>query len=443
MQTIIPLRRSLAPFGLGVLIALGIALLLAIGWLGVRGQDMIELARYLLVSSAISLGCGALGLAWFRRGHVRLWVQVTLTFTLGLAVAILNIFLTANLMFISKDHDLPLLILLMLFAATVSLALGYALAQALAQRVTALHQGARALAGGDLAARVEQGGDDELAALAAEFNRMAAQLAAAAADRERMETTRRELIAAISHDLRTPLASLRVMTEALADGLVEDPATTTRYLTTMRGQIGHLSSLIDDLFELAQIDAGALRLELQRASLGDLVSDAIEGMRPQAAAKGVRLEGSVAPDIGPALIAPQKIERVLYNLVTNAVRHTPTGGSVTITVKPGDWGLGIGGWESAGARPEKPSPQPPVPNITVEVADTGEGIAPDDLPHIFEHFYRGEKSRSRATGGAGLGLAIARGIVEAHGGRIWASSQLERGTRIAFTLPIRPPATRV
>jgi signal transduction histidine kinase len=443
MQTIIPLRRSLAPFGLGVLIALGIALLLAIGWLGVRGQDMIELARYLLVSSAISLGCGALGLAWFRRGHVRLWVQVTLTFTLGLAVAILNIFLTANLMFISKDHDLPLLILLMLFAATVSLALGYALAQALAQRVTALHRGARALASGDLAARVEQGGGDELAALAAEFNRMAAQLAAAADERERMETTRRELIAAISHDLRTPLASLRVMTEALADGLVEDPATTTRYLATMRGQIGHLSSLIDDLFELAQIDAGALRLELQRASLADLVSDAIEGMRPQAAAKGVRLEGSVAPGISPALIAPQKIERVLYNLVTNAVRHTPAGGCVTISVKPGDWGRGTGDWENANGSSPIPNPQSPIPNIMIEVSDTGEGIAPDDLPRIFEHFYRGEKSRSRATGGAGLGLAIARGIVEAHGGRIWASSQLERGTQIAFTLPLQPPATPV
>jgi signal transduction histidine kinase len=442
MQTAIPLRRSLAPFGLGVLIALGIALLLAIGWLGVRGDDMIELARYLLVSSAISLGCGALGLAWFRRGQVRLWVQVTLTFTLGLAVAILNIFLTANLMFISKDHDLPLLILLMLFAATVSLALGYALAGALAQRVTALHHGARALAGGNLAVRVDEGGGDELAALAAEFNRMAAQLAAAADERGRMETTRRELIAAISHDLRTPLASLRVMTEALADGLVEDQATTARYLATMRGQIGHLSSLIDDLFELAQIDAGALRLELQRASLADLVSDAIEGMRPQAAAKGVRLEGSVAPGISPALIAPQKIERVLYNLVTNAVRHTPAGGSVTITVKPGDWELGNGDWEHAHGQSPVPSTRSPVPNITIEVADTGEGIAPDDLPRIFEHFYRGEKSRSRATGGAGLGLAIARGIVEAHGGRIWASSQLEHGTQIAFTLPLQPPATR-
>src|SRR5215210_2433146 len=372
MQTAIPLRRSLAPFGVGVLIAFGIALLLAIGWLGVRGQDMIELARYLLASSAISLGCGALGLVWFRRGQVRLWLQVTLTFTLGLAVAILNIFLTANLMFISKDHDLPLLILLMLFAATVSLALGYALAQALAQRVTALHRGARALTGGDLAVRVDESGGDELAALAAEFNRMATQLAAAAEERGRMESTRRELIAAISHDLRTPLASLRVMTEALADGVVEDPATTTRYLATMRGQIGHLSSLIDDLFELAQIDAGALRLELQRASLADLVSDAIEGMRPQAAAKGVRLEGSVAPGISPALIAPQKIERVLYNLVTNAVRHTPAGGSVTISVKPGDWALGTSDWEKANGQSPIHNPQSPIPNIVVEVADTGE-----------------------------------------------------------------------
>ena len=446
MQTAIPLRRSMMPFGLGVLIALGIALLLAIGWLGVRGQDMIELVYYLLLSSAISLGCGALGLAWFRRAQVRLWVQVTLTFTLGLAVAILNIFVTANLMFISKDHDLPLLILLMLFAATVSLALGYALAQALAQRVTALHHGARALAGGDLAARVDESGGDELAALAAEFNRMAEQLAAAAAERGRMETTRRELIAAISHDLRTPLASLRVMTEALADGLVEDQATTTRYLATMRGQIGHLSSLIDDLFELAQIDAGALRLELQHASLADLVSDAIESMRPQATAKGVRLEGSVAPGIGPALIAPQKIERVLYNLVTNAVRHTPAGGSVMITVSDSSEFRVLSGRlssELTRSHGQTQNAKRKTQNcVVITVADTGEGIAPDDLPRIFEHFYRGEKSRSRATGGAGLGLAIARGIVEAHGGRIWAASQLEHGTQIAFTLPLQPPVTR-
>ncbi|MBK9712597.1 MAG: HAMP domain-containing protein [Kouleothrix sp.] len=423
------LRRSLAPFVLGLLIALGLALLLAVGWLGVRGRDMVELTRYLLGSGVISLGLGALGMAWFRRASARLWIQVTVTYTLGIVVALLNIFLTAQLMFISSDHDLPLLILLLLFAAAVSLALGYALAHALARRVTALHQGARALAGGDLRARVDEAGGDELAALAAEFNRMAAQLAAAADERARLETARRDLIAAISHDLRTPLASLRVIAEALADGMVDDPATTARYLATMRGQIGHLSGLIDDLFELAQIDAGALRLELQRAAIADLVSDTIEGMRPQAAARGVLLSGSVAPGLAPAWIAPQKIERVLYNLVGNAIRHTPTGGSVAITVRDiADCRLQIADWVA----PESQSA------IVVEVADTGEGIAPEDLPRIFEHFYRGEKSRSRATGGAGLGLAIARGIVEAHGGRIWAESTLDQGTCVRFTLPLRP-----
>ena len=427
MSKALTLRRSLAPLGLGLLLALGLALLLAVGWMGVRGRDMADLTVYLLISGVLSFGLGALGLAWFRKGRVQLWLQVTLTYVLGITVAILNIFLTARLMFISSDHDLPLLVLLMLFAAVVSLALGYALAQALAQRVRTLQRGAEAIANGDLRARVADAGSDELAMLAAQFNRMAAQLAAGAEQRAQLESARRDLVAAISHDLRTPLASLRVMTEALSDGLIDDPATTTRYLATMRAQIGHLSSLIDDLFELAQLDAGALTLDLRRTALAELVDDAIEGMRPQATAKGVALHGDVPPGLAHALIAPDKIGRVLYNLVTNAIRHTPAGGSVTIAVR-----------SAAGAStelPAQPAPRDPPHYFVVEVADTGEGIAAADLPHIFEHFYRGEKSRSRATGGAGLGLAIARGIVEAHGGRIWAENTTEQGARIRFTLP--------
>jgi signal transduction histidine kinase len=444
MSTTASLRRLLALAGLGMLIALGLALLLAIAWMGAPGPDVLDLVSYLVASGVISLGLGAAGLAWLRRGRVRIWLQVTLTYILGVGIALLNIYLTARLMFISQ-HDFPLLVLLMLFAAAVSLGLGYALSQALAQRVAVLQRGAAALAGGDLAARVAVSGADELAALAAQFNQMAGQLAGAAAERERMELARRDLIAAISHDLRTPLASLRAMTEALADGLVDDPATNARYLATMRSQISHLSGLIDDLFELAQIDAGALRLELQRVSLDDLISDALEGIRPQAAAKGVRLHGSVASEVGPVLVAPQKIERVLYNLMTNALRHTPGDGSVTITAMPEDTRH-----ETRDARHETRDTRhetrdqlaspvsglpPPVSWVLVEVADSGEGIAPEDLPWIFDRFYRGEKSRSRATGGAGLGLAIARGIVEAHGGRIWAESAQGCGARIRFTLP--------
>jgi signal transduction histidine kinase len=435
MMTTFPLRRTLVPIGLGLLIALGLALLLAVGWMGAPGKDVAALLRYLLTSGAISLGLGAAGLIWLRRGRGRLWLQVAVTYVLGVAIALLNIFLTANLMFISESHDLPLLVLLLLFVAVVSLGLGYALAQALAQRMAALHRGARALAGGDLAARVAVGGTDELAALAGEFNAMASQLAAAAAERERIEIARRDLIAAISHDLRTPLASLRVMTEALADGLVDDPATTARYLATMRGQIGHLSGLIDDLFELAQIDAGALRLELQRASLDDLISDALEGLRPQASARGVQLQGRVAPGVGRVLVAPQKIERVLYNLVTNAIRHTPRDGAVTITATPEEERFEMRDERLGSNQSPISNLQSPISYVVVEVADTGEGIAPEDLPWIFDRFYRGEKSRSRATGGAGLGLAIARGIVEAHGGRIWAESVAGCGARIRFTLP--------
>lgn len=433
MQSLIPLRRSIAPFSLGLLVALGLALLLAVGWLGVRGRDMAELTVYLVISLALSLGLGLLGLAWLGRGPVRLWLQVALTYMLGILVAILNIFLTAQLMFISSNHDLPLLILLLLFAAVVSLALGYALAHALARRVTALHQGAQAIANGDLRARVDQAGGDELAALGAEFNRMAGQLAAAAEERMRMEDARRELFASISHDLRTPLASLRVMTEALADGVVDDPETTARYLATMRSQIGHLNGLIDDLFELAQLDAGALKLELQSSSLSDLVSDTLAGLQFQADEKGVRLTGQVAPGVDPVMMAPQKIGRVLYNLVGNALRHTPSGGEVTIKVRDiADFRLQIA---DKALLPVQSTIYNLQSAIVVEVADTGEGIAADDLPHVFEHFYRGEKSRSRATGGAGLGLAIARGIVEAHGGQIWAESQPEQGTRVRFTLP--------
>jgi signal transduction histidine kinase len=434
MGTTTSLRRLLAPIGLSLLVALGLALLLAVGWMGAPNQDVIDLAGYLAVSGVLSLGLGAAGLIWFRRGRVRIWLQVTLTYILGVGIALLNIYLTARLMFISQ-HDFPLLVLLLLFAAAVSLGLGYALSQVLAQRVAALQQGAQALADGDLTARVAVSGADELAALATQFNQMASQLAAAATERERMEAARRDLIAAISHDLRTPLASLRAMIEALADGLVHDPATTTRYLATMRGQIGHLSGLIDDLFELAQIDAGALRLELQRASLADLISDAIEGIQPQAAAKGVRLLGSIAPEVGPVLVAPQKIERVLYNLVTNAIRHTPGDGTVTITARPGDQAAEISDWRLEIDTPLISNLQSPISYIIVEVADSGEGIAPEDLPLIFDRFYRGEKSRSRATGGVGLGLAIARGIIEAHGGRIWAESEQGCGARIRFTLP--------
>lgn len=411
--------------GSSLIVAFALALLLAIGWMGAPAGDVRDLMAYLGFSTALSLTLIIPTLLWLRTGRGRLVYKLALTYILGIAIAAVTIIITAHLMFISP-HDRQLLLLLLAFTAVVTLALGLALANVLSTSITRLRDGSHKLAAGDLNAQVAVHGDDELSDLARDFNQLATQLAAAAREREKLEDARRELFAAISHDLRTPLTSLRAMTEALVDGVVSDPDMTRRYLTTMRSQLGHLSSLIDDLFELARLEAGELRLELERTSLQDLVSDTLEGMRAEAQQRGVHLSGEVATSAGPVLAAPQKIERVLYNLVMNAIHHTPADGSVTILVRPYSAGQTSIDADSTHAAPDY---------LLVEVADTGEGIDPEDLPRIFDRFYRGEKSRSRKTGGAGLGLAIARGIVEAHGGHIWIESQRGTGTRVSFTLP--------
>ncbi|HEY1012906.1 MAG TPA: ATP-binding protein, partial [Herpetosiphonaceae bacterium] len=285
---------------------------------------------------------------------------------------------------------------------------------ALTARLDAVRGGAALLAGGDLGARLALDGRDEVSALADDFNRMADALAASAERQAELERSRRELVAAVSHDLRTPLTAVRAMVEALADGVVRDEATRARYLGSALAQLESLSTLVDDLFEIAQLDAGVLRLELERASLHDLISDTLSNLQPHAEQQGVRLIGAVAPNIDPVLMNPAKLQRVLYNLIGNALRHTPADGTIVLRVTAAEG------------------------EVQVEVDDEGEGIAAEDLPHIFERTYRGEKSRSRDYGGAGLGLAIVRGLVEAHGGRIWAESEPGAGARFTFTL--RRPA---
>nr|MBA2535101.1 two-component sensor histidine kinase [Rubrobacter sp.] len=257
-------------------------------------------------------------------------------------------------------------------------------------------------------------GHDEVAGLAWDFNQMARALERAAEREREMEKARRDLVAAVSHDLRTPLASTRAMIEALADGVATDPQTERRYLASASRELEHLSRLVDDLFELARIDAGVLELTLEEASLHDLISDTISGFQPQAEQKGVRLLGEVSGDVDPVLANPPRLQRVLHNLVSNALRHTPQDGTVALRAVP----------EGEGVR--------------VEVADTGEGISAEDLPRVFERSFRSEQSRTRhgkddATG-AGLGLAIARGLIEAHGGTMDVVSEPGQGSRFRFTL---------
>jgi len=282
-------------------------------------------------------------------------------------------------------------------AATAAVGAGLLLAGSISASVRRVSDSSRLLASGDLAARAPAGGVAEVAQLAESFNTMAASI-------ERLFDARRELVAWASHDLRTPVASMRAMLEALEDGL----ASPDDYLPMLRDQVQALATMIDDLFELARIDAGALTLELRRVRVAELVSSAVRLLGPEAAARGIDLAAHVDED-ALAAVAPEKIERVLQNLLTNALRHTPSDGSVAVHLER-DGG-----------------------EILVRVEDTGDGIAAGDGERMFDRFWRADRARS--GGGSGLGLAIARGIVEAHGGRIWAENRRGGGARVAFTLP--------
>jgi two-component system, OmpR family, sensor histidine kinase BaeS len=263
-----------------------------------------------------------------------------------------------------------------------------------------LRLASKRLSGGDLAARASESGPRELRELGVSFNEMAASL-------EQLFDARRELVAWASHDLRTPLASLRAMVEALEDGLAEP----VEYVPAIRAQVDILSGLVEDLFELARIDSGALALEVRDASLAELVTSCIRALEADAQAHGVRLESRLEGD--PVVtVAPEKVRRVLLNLLANALRHARPYGAVAVVVR------------ANGEHAE------------VAVEDDGNGLAPGAEQRMFERFWRDDESRGRASGGAGLGLAIAQGLVRAHGGTIWAENRLEGGARVAFTLPL-------
>jgi signal transduction histidine kinase len=319
----------------------------------------------------------------------------------------------ARAMFIS-GHDLSLLLTMLTFAAALSVGFGLLYAMPLASRIERVRAGTERIARGHLGSEVRVEGHDEVAGLAEDFNRMARALEQAAEREREMEKARRDLVAAVSHDLRTPLASTRALIEALTDGVAADPETERRYLSSASRELAHLSRLVDDLFELARIDAGVLQLTLEAASLHDLISDTISSFQPQAKRKSVRLIGEVSGGVDPVLANPPRLQRVLHNLVSNALRHTPADGTVALRATP----------EGEGVR--------------VEVADTGEGITAEDLPRVFERSFRGEQSRTRpekdGTPSAGLGLAIARGLVEAHGGTMDVESERGRGACFSFTL---------
>ncbi|MCL5995166.1 MAG: HAMP domain-containing histidine kinase [Chloroflexi bacterium] len=367
--------------------------------------------------------------AWWRQFR-SVAVALFITYAISAGLILLTVYVTAQLMFISA-HDATLALVFVIFATAVTLVFGYFVATSLRDGITDITRAARAVQRGDLTARADDQGSDELAELARSFNAMTAQLRRVRDQEARLNQARRDLIAWVSHDLRTPLTSIRARVEAMTDGVVTEPAEVSMYLNAVRNETYALSRLIDDLFELATIDAGGLKLEPVECQLSDLISDTIEMLGVLATERGITLTGHVAPDVDPVQVSPQHIQRVLNNLIGNALAHTKTGGSVRVeaSFEPV---LNL-------AKVLEPSQGSVRGVVLVLVCDNGEGIAPADLPHVFERFYRGERSRTRGDGngkpmGMGLGLAIARALVEAHGGQIGIESQLEQGTTVWFTL---------
>jgi signal transduction histidine kinase len=408
----------------GALRTAGIALLFLVGSLALAvfaaalfGVPTVDLPSVAVLLAIAGGGGGLLALLLIRPavlgrlGGVR--AQLVGAGLIG-SILLLGMMLAgAQAMFIS-GHDFQIVLTMLIFAATLSVGFNLLCARPLASRIERVRAGTARIAGGHLGSEVPVEGHDEVAALAEDFNHMARALRDAAEREREMDRARRDLIATVSHDLRTPLASTRALIEAVADGVASDRETEERYLSSARRELAHLSRLVDDLFELARIDAGALQLTLEEASLHDLVSDTISSFQPQAERRGVRLLGEVRGDVDPVLANPPRLQRVLHNLVSNALRHTPPDGTVALrATSQGD-------------------------EVQVEVSDTGEGIASEDLPRVFERSFRVERSRTRTeeedTPGAGLGLAIARGLIEAHGGTMSVESDLGRGSRFRFTL---------
>jgi signal transduction histidine kinase len=279
--------------------------------------------------------------------------------------------------------------------------------------IRAVRDAVAAVGNGDPDLRVELDTRDEMADLAGEVNRLADRLAAAERERDALERSRRELFAAISHDLRTPLSSLRLLTDSVGDGMA-DAQTSER----LGFHVDSLESLIDDLFELSRIEAGDVQWLVEPVDLADIIEETVEGMRLRASEERVTLGYDLSVGLPRVRANPEKIQRVLFNLLENAIHHTPADGTITVT----------------GRAPDDRE-------VVVEVADVGTGIDEDDRERVFEPFHRGGMEASRSRDGAGLGLPICRAIVEAHHGRIWLEDATQ-GTRICFALPMDTGVTQ-
>jgi signal transduction histidine kinase len=293
------------------------------------------------------------------------------------------------------------LLIAVLVAGLLALLLALALSRRILGPIEVLTQAARRLEAGDLGQRTTLRSDDEIGELSRAFNAMAESL-------QRQETLRKALVTDVAHELRTPLTNLRCQIEAVQDGLLPVNEATLR---SLHEETALLSRLVDDLQDLALAEAGQLPLDRRAIAPGEAIANAITAVGPRAAEHRLALRADVEPHLPPIEADPARLGQILRNLLANALTHTPDGGTITVTAAAAN---GV---------------------VEISVADTGPGIAPEHLPHVFDRFYRADPSRARGTGGAGLGLSIVKQLAAAHGGNVRVVSEPGRGARFTLTIP--------
>ena len=304
-----------------------------------------------------------------------------------------------------------------LAVALLAAGLGVLLARSISRPLAEMGRAAARIAQGDYAVRVPVRGRDEVTALAGAFNRMAEGMSS-------VERLRRELVANVSHDLRTPLTVIRGYLEGLRSGQIADRRSAEIAFEAMHAEVTRLLHLVGDLRQVAALDAGSIPLNRRPLAVSELLQETIDRVAPLAAAKEIALTTETSPDLPPVIIDPERLGQALFNLLENAVRHTPAGGAITIQCAV------------AGHQALVNSEQVADHWLLITITDSGEGIPAEHLPHIFERFYRVDPARSRAEDGAGLGLAIVKAIVEAHGGSVKAESDGLPGQGSTFTVSL-------